>query len=269
MAAFDANLFYQNHAVDGSNGGVAALSYFDYSPSLSLGIGMSIEEPKTIKFQLMLSEAEAKAIDDWGSEYKVRSRAEAIRRLCTAALELDAHANAIDEALGSLDSQVFTFLERVRELSKRADPRRNDSIAHTAIRSSEILSHLVNDLSIDLDAVLGAAIAIRSAATFDQAVETLRENRRRLQEISKTLAEKRAKARAERERLRYIDFQNAGKWIEDAVKLSESEIADADEVVIDAVKAWLSEAKAIKSKREKEDRARDQERQRRRDQPEN
>ncbi|PCK86365.1 hypothetical protein CPT32_13200 [Rhizobium sophoriradicis] len=227
---------------------------------------MSIEEPKTIKFQLMLSEAEAKAIDDWGATNSVRSRAEAIRRLCTAALELDAHADAIDEVLGSLDSQSFTFVERVRELSKRTDHRRNEGIALTAIRASENLVNLVNDLTIDLDAVLGAAIAIRTANTLDQAVETLRKNRRRLQESSRALAEKRAKARAERERLRYIDFHNASKWIEDAVKLSESDINNADDVVVDAVKAWLAEAKAIKAKREHEDLAREEERRRQQDQ---
>ncbi|MBY5624460.1 MULTISPECIES: hypothetical protein [Rhizobium] len=229
---------------------------------------MSIEEPKTIKFQLMLSEAEAKAIDDWGSAHKIRSRAEAIRRLCTAALELDSHANAIDEALGRLDAESFTFVERVRELSKRTDHRRNDSIALTASISAENLFSAVNDLTIDLDAALGAAVAIRTAETFDKAVEALRENRRRLQEISKAVAEKRAKARAERERLRYVDFKNASRWIEDAVKVSESELADADEVVIDAVKAWLAEAKAIKARREQEDLAREQERQRHRDESE-
>jgi hypothetical protein len=227
-----------------------------------LGIAMSIEEPKTIKFQLMLSEGEAKAIDDWGSANKIRSRAEAIRRLCTVALELDSHANAIDEAIGYLDAESLMFVERVRELSKRTDSRKNDSIALTAIRASENLFSAVNDLTIDLDIVLGAAVAIRTADTFDKAVEALRENRRRLQEISKALAAKRAKARAERERLRYVDFQNASRWIEDAVKLSESEIADADEVVIGAVKAWLAEAKAIKARREQEDLAREQERQR-------
>lgn len=40
------------------------------------------DEPKTIKFQLMLSESEAKAIDDWGFQNRIRTRAEAIRRLC-------------------------------------------------------------------------------------------------------------------------------------------------------------------------------------------
>ncbi|MBX4940974.1 hypothetical protein [Rhizobium binae] len=231
-------------------------------------IDMSIEDPKTIKFQLMLSEGEARAIDEWGSANKIRSRAEAIRRLCTVALELDNHANAIDEAIGYLDAQSLMFVERVRELSKRTDSRKNDSIALTAIRASENLFGAVNDLTIDLDAVLGAAVAIRTADTFDKAIEALRENRRRLQEISKALADKRAKARAERERLRYIDFQNASRWIEDAVKLSESEIADADDVVVNAVKAWLAEAKAIKATREQEDLTREQERQRQRDEAE-
>ncbi|MGO7726698.1 hypothetical protein ACC704_01235 [Rhizobium johnstonii] len=226
---------------------------------------MSIEELKTIKFQLMLSEAEAKAIDDWGSAHKIRSRAEAIRRLCTAALELDAHANAIDEALGSLETQSYSFVERVREMSRHNDPRKNDRLALVATRSSENIFSVVNDLTIDLDAVLGAALAIRTADTLDKAVEALRENRRQLQEISKALADKRAKALAERERLRYVDFQNASRWIEDAVKVSESEIADADEVVVDAVKAWLVEAKAIKARREQEDLAREQQRQRQRD----
>lgn len=48
-------------------------------------------EPKTIKFQLMLSESEAKAIDDWGFSNRIRTRAEAIRRLCQIGLIVDEH----------------------------------------------------------------------------------------------------------------------------------------------------------------------------------
>lgn len=39
------------------------------------------DEKKTIKFQMMMSPAEAEAIDDWGFSKRIRSRAEAIRRL--------------------------------------------------------------------------------------------------------------------------------------------------------------------------------------------
>lgn len=47
------------------------------------------DDLKTIKFQLMLSPAEAEAIDDWGFKNRIRTRAEAIRRLCQMAIIFD------------------------------------------------------------------------------------------------------------------------------------------------------------------------------------
>jgi predicted DNA-binding transcriptional regulator AlpA len=43
-------------------------------------------ELRTIKFQLMLAESEADAIDDWGRKQGTRSRADAIRQLCQIAM---------------------------------------------------------------------------------------------------------------------------------------------------------------------------------------
>ncbi|MBD8556925.1 hypothetical protein IFT84_20660 [Rhizobium sp. CFBP 8762] len=44
------------------------------------------DEMKTIKFQLMLSPREAELIDNWGFSNRIRSRAEAMRRLCEIGL---------------------------------------------------------------------------------------------------------------------------------------------------------------------------------------
>lgn len=44
-------------------------------------------EMKTIKFQLMLSKSEAAHIDEWMFSRRLKSRAEAIRRLCKIATE--------------------------------------------------------------------------------------------------------------------------------------------------------------------------------------
>lgn len=52
-------------------------------------------EPKTIKFQLMLSETEAKAIDDWGFDNRYRTRAEVIRKLCDLALRIDKNFDVV------------------------------------------------------------------------------------------------------------------------------------------------------------------------------
>ena len=58
---------------------------------------MAKDELKTIKFQMMLSESEARAIDDWGFSHRIRSRAEAIRRLCQMALFYDDRAEGMQE----------------------------------------------------------------------------------------------------------------------------------------------------------------------------
>ena len=42
---------------------------------------MNSDEKRAVKFQLMLSEAELEAIDDWSFKNRVRTRAQAIRRL--------------------------------------------------------------------------------------------------------------------------------------------------------------------------------------------
>ena len=62
------------------------------------------DELKTIKFQLMLAPSEAEAIDDWGFKNRIRTRAEAIRRLCQIGLEADENtANAHDLIIGAAE----------------------------------------------------------------------------------------------------------------------------------------------------------------------
>jgi metal-responsive CopG/Arc/MetJ family transcriptional regulator len=46
-------------------------------------------EAKTVKFQMMLEPSIAEAVDDWSFTNRVRTRAEAIRRLIKAGLETE------------------------------------------------------------------------------------------------------------------------------------------------------------------------------------
>jgi hypothetical protein len=61
------------------------------------------DELKTIKFQMMLSEREARQIDDWSFANRLRSRAEAIRRLCQMALHVDPYFLDLMIALAGAD----------------------------------------------------------------------------------------------------------------------------------------------------------------------
>lgn len=67
---------------------------------------MAKDELKTIKFQMMLSESEARAIDDWGFSHRFRSRAEAIRRLCQMALFYDDRADGMQELAAGVKEKV-------------------------------------------------------------------------------------------------------------------------------------------------------------------
>ena len=51
------------------------------------------DDKKTLKFQMMMSPAEAETLDDWMFKYRIRSRAEAIRRLCQIAMEAQKSAS--------------------------------------------------------------------------------------------------------------------------------------------------------------------------------
>lgn len=45
------------------------------------------EEPRNVRVPVMMSKSEVEAIDDWSFENRVRTRAEAIRRLIDLGLE--------------------------------------------------------------------------------------------------------------------------------------------------------------------------------------
>lgn len=47
------------------------------------------DDKKTLKFQMMMSPSEADELDDWMFQNRIRSRAEAIRRLCQIGLSFD------------------------------------------------------------------------------------------------------------------------------------------------------------------------------------
>ena len=92
------------------------------------------DQKKTIKFQMMMSPSEAEALDDWGFSHRIRSRAEAIRRLMQIAFVAESRiealrANTLDVArdhkflMRSLMSSGGEFtdemLDRVQEAMDR------------------------------------------------------------------------------------------------------------------------------------------------------
>ncbi|KAB2705050.1 MULTISPECIES: hypothetical protein [Brucella] len=76
------------------------------------------EEQKTERFNMFMSPSEMKAIDDWAWENKIRSKSEAVRRLCQIGIAADEHF--IPMANGYVD--VFNAaLEVAEQTDNEAD----------------------------------------------------------------------------------------------------------------------------------------------------
>lgn len=54
-------------------------------------------DPKNVRFQLLMSEDEAAALDDWAAENRLRSKAEAVRQLCEIGLEAYSKADRLEQ----------------------------------------------------------------------------------------------------------------------------------------------------------------------------
>lgn len=101
------------------------------------------DDKKTLKFQMMMSPGEAEVLDNWMFQNRIRSRAEAIRRLCQIGLLLDGMAD-----------EMVALVERVRLL---VDALPNDG-AYTTDEDGDalvVLVHLLWTLAGSLTAAAG------------------------------------------------------------------------------------------------------------------
>ena len=90
---------------------------------------MGDDDKKTIKFQMMMSPAEAEALDEWGFERRIRSRAEAIRRLCQLGLLYFNHQAPMQSAIDSLIDEIGPRIKTLEKMTAAA----NVPAVHTAI----------------------------------------------------------------------------------------------------------------------------------------
>lgn len=76
------------------------------------------KEKKTLKFQMMMAPGEAEVLDDWMFRNRVRSRAEAIRRLCQIGLAVSERMegfDAIQENFEGATDRLMSFMTNIRK----------------------------------------------------------------------------------------------------------------------------------------------------------
>lgn len=67
------------------------------------------DDKKTLKFQMMMSPDEARELDDWMFKNRLRSRAEAIRRLCQMGLVLDKELESISDSIETIPDHIDEY----------------------------------------------------------------------------------------------------------------------------------------------------------------
>ena len=78
-------------------------------------------EQKTERFNMFMSPSEMKAIDEWAWKNKIRSKSEAVRRLCQMALILDENLVNISERNEYLKEQNDRAKSAIDDLDKYLD----------------------------------------------------------------------------------------------------------------------------------------------------
>ncbi|MHC2490634.1 metal-responsive CopG/Arc/MetJ family transcriptional regulator [Sinorhizobium meliloti] len=209
---------------------------------------MARGELKTIKFQMMLSESEARTLDEWAQQHGFKSRAEVIRRLCQLALLVDERAVNVARNLRILDLLALRFMKQVRgahENFRGRKSRLQDRLAELSEIYHEEIFDQVGDLAVDLHLLLETIQELRSDKNLSDVVELMRQNRQRTQETSEALAIARQNRREERKRLQGVDFNDLQKRMEIVIK-SSADLELAQQAAHEEINRWLEGAKAKK-----------------------
>lgn len=148
------------------------------------------DELKTIKFQLMLSPSEAEAIDEWGFENRIRTRAEAIRRLCRIGI----HQETDLKRVISLIAIAGEWLEKGRvwaneENETVADKENENQPAAASVQANFIASMTLLAAFNAASKIKESSDALRSYADIEEAFKKALEKSERAADTEDFLAE--------------------------------------------------------------------------------
>ncbi|NLS07638.1 hypothetical protein HGP14_30710 [Rhizobium sp. P32RR-XVIII] len=179
------------------------------------------DEQKTERFNMFMSPSEMKAIDDWAWQNKIRSKSEAVRRLCQIGLlvggELEQLADTtveLSSAMHRLDREAFELWAKVLSPVWKGETLDRKAVA-------DVLKALVLEVSEvdggvdDVSSILvGLVQGVAGLARAGSIVEGQDVANKAIKETNENLAKMRAlRAESEenRRQLAEIDFSDSWK----------------------------------------------------------
>lgn len=138
------------------------------------------DEPKDQRIPIMMSASEVKAIDDWSFEHRIRTRAEAVRRLCVIGAEcdqkkLDQLEQLLNSAMGNIVGAWADMIAAIRE-DRQITIQEANSIANSIFNGRMDVA----DARFSLMKMREVVAATMGADDTSEAVNTAREEHIRL-----------------------------------------------------------------------------------------
>lgn len=131
---------------------------------------MSERENKTERVQLLMAPTEVKAIDDWGFANRIRTRAEAIRRLCQIGLGLSNQTSDLTQATKRAALARAEFFKRQGEvLGTVLGIDEGLLMAHVEATAELIEAEMRRDILTR--SIIGQAASMRDVEEFDEAMK--------------------------------------------------------------------------------------------------
>lgn len=129
-------------------------------------------DPKSERFNMFISPAELKQIDEWAWENRIRSKSDAVRRLVQIGLVFDDNAKGIADAFMSLfdsyNTKVIAAAEALSKGNEEHEARTDDFIRQMLNLSIETMEHLAS-LQVQLNLVMAPTMAMKADESFGAA----------------------------------------------------------------------------------------------------
>lgn len=123
---------------------------------------------------VLMTASESEAIDKWSFENRIRSKGEAIRRLCHAALTIDRLGDEVRESFDTSASKLIDELLGIRELFGEAQSGGDaEQIESQLLRRSAKIIDMFFGASEYQSLFIQMMEALGTAKTYNEAVEAL------------------------------------------------------------------------------------------------
>jgi len=157
-------------------------------------------ESESKRLQMVITEDEIQAVDDWRWANRVASRSEAIRRLVQIGLVFDREADGVAEALVDTQSATHSTWHKLKEIKDVDAAAYRDGVARIVRNELRDMANNIAEANNRFMALLGEIVPFKWASTMHAAMTEASEERKAMQdEINKAREQNIIKTRAVRE----------------------------------------------------------------------